>query len=160
MVLLEGQEAYKNIIRVLSEATTICFIITPWMTPQIAKDILKYCSALDIRVMLFGTEQNTTDSVRILQQNQNIKIFRNPTLHGKAILTDFELVSGSGNSTFSAFHKNDEFIEFRKDEDVRKEYYKKIIQWHNKSVPYEIKEKSKKSNDLRSKTLSRIWRNF
>lgn len=158
--LLEGQEALDNEIRVLSEATSICFIVTPWMSEDLAEAIVKYCSALDIRVLLYSTKEKTMNSVKILSQKPHIKIFRDPVLHGKAILTDFELVSGSANQTFSAFNKNDEFIEFRTDEEVRKQYYKKIMKWFNKSEPYKIKNNNKKEKETTNKVLDKIWNSF
>lgn len=158
-MLLEGKEARKKFVEVISNAASFCYVVAPWLSVEVAEDVTKYCSARDIRVLLYDKTEKAMEAVRVLKKNPNIQILRDPMLHGKAVLTDFDLMSGSGNLTFSAFNKNDEFIEFDKSEERRKEYFQKIMKWFTKSVLYEVEEKEVPKNN-KKKILGDLWRSL
>jgi len=149
-----------KIVKMIADASSFCLIATPWISEEEAEMIAKFCGAGDIKILLRDDTEREINSVKILQNNPLIEIRRDPNLHGKCIITEFELYSGSGNMTFSAFKKNHEFFEFDKNEDRRKIYFKKFMKWFNASSPFAINEDKDSRRKVSNRVLLEAWKSI
>lgn len=134
-MILTGQEAFNEIVKVVSHAHNFCYILTPWFGPEIARAIKRVLKVENCVVVVRDYWKGNKQCCRIFKDFQ---FLINPRLHSKIIITEQAGIEGSTNFTKKAFDRNaDHTTFFQADEPNYDQLMQIAMDWIAEAIPFD-----------------------